>query len=63
MTYNPDFNALDVISSDRQHVWHHLTQHKPFNRPPLVIVRGEGMRVWDATGREHLDAVSGGVGP
>ncbi|MEZ5477174.1 MAG: aminotransferase class III-fold pyridoxal phosphate-dependent enzyme [Thiolinea sp.] len=62
MTYNPDFNALDVISSDRQHVWHHLTQHKPFEQTdPLVIVRGEGMRVWDATGREHLDAVSGGV--
>jgi taurine-pyruvate aminotransferase len=26
-----------------------------------VIVEGRGLRVWDATGREFLDAVSGGV--
>jgi taurine-pyruvate aminotransferase len=28
---------------------------------PRVIVEGRGMRVWDARGKEHLDAVSGGV--
>ncbi|MEZ5537060.1 MAG: aminotransferase class III-fold pyridoxal phosphate-dependent enzyme [Thiolinea sp.] len=65
MTYNPDFSVQDVqdvIDKDRQHVWHHLTQHKPLEQnDPLVIVKGEGMRVWDATGKEHLDAVSGGV--
>lgn len=62
MTYNPDFNVQDVLDSDRKHVWHHLTQHKAYeNADPLVIVKGEGMRVWDATGREHLDAVSGAV--
>ncbi|KRP19501.1 MAG: taurine--pyruvate aminotransferase, partial [Rhodobacter sp. BACL10 MAG-120419-bin15] len=26
-----------------------------------IIVEGKGMRVWDARGKEHLDAVSGGV--
>ena len=52
----------DVIAADRAHVWHHLIQHKPFeSADPRVMVEGRGMRLWDATGKEHLDAVSGGV--
>ncbi len=52
----------DVIEADRKNVWHHLIQHKPFESiDPRVMVEGKGMRVWDATGKEHLDAVSGGV--
>ncbi|MFW2587337.1 aspartate aminotransferase family protein [Sagittula sp. SSi028] len=55
-----DFSA--VINADRAHVWHHLTQHKPLETiDPRVMVEGHGLRLWDATGREHLDAVSGGV--
>ena len=51
-----------VIASDRAHVWHHLTGHKIFETiDPRIIVEGRGMRVWDAKGKEHLDAVSGGV--
>ena len=51
-----------VIAADRAHVWHHLTQHKPYETSdPRVIVEGRGLKVWDATGREYLDAVSGGV--
>ncbi len=52
----------DVVESDRARVWHHLTQHKKFETiDPLVIVKGEGMHVWNAAGRKHLDATSGGV--
>jgi taurine-pyruvate aminotransferase len=52
----------DVIEADRAHVWHHLIQHKPLETTdPRVIVEGKGMKVWDARGKEHLDAVSGGV--
>ena len=52
----------DVIESDRAHVWHHLIQHKSFETTdPRIIVEGRGMRVWDATGKEYLDGVSGGV--
>ena len=59
-TLENDFT--DIIESDRAHVWHHLVQHKKFETTdPLVIVEGKGMRVWSTTGREHLDAVSGGV--
>ncbi|MBP6678388.1 MAG: aminotransferase class III-fold pyridoxal phosphate-dependent enzyme, partial [Paracoccus sp.] len=47
---------------DREHVWHHLSQHKQYETiDPRVYVEGKGMRLWDATGREFLDAVSGGV--
>ncbi|MBI1417559.1 MAG: aminotransferase class III-fold pyridoxal phosphate-dependent enzyme [Limimaricola sp.] len=51
-----------VIEADRAHVWHHLVQHKPFETiDPQIIVEGKGLRVWDITGKEHIDAVSGAV--
>ena len=51
-----------VVDADKAHVWHHLIQHKPFeSQDPRVFVEGRGMRLWDAAGREYLDAVSGGV--
>ncbi|MEM8775993.1 MAG: aminotransferase class III-fold pyridoxal phosphate-dependent enzyme [Pseudomonadota bacterium] len=51
-----------VVDADRAHVWHHLIQHKPFETgEPRIIVEGKGMRVWDQHGKEHIDAVSGGV--
>ena len=57
-----DNDISRVVAADRAHVWHHLTQHKPFETgEPRVIVEGKGMRVWDQAGREFLDAVSGGV--
>ncbi|WP_371037234.1 aspartate aminotransferase family protein [Rhodosalinus sp. FB01] len=55
-----DFSG--IVEADRAHVWHHLVQHKPFETgAPRVIVEGRGMSVWDQHGKEHLDAVSGGV--
>ncbi len=51
-----------VVENDRNHIWHHLSQHKKYETvDPLVIIEGKGMRVWNQAGREHLDAVSGGV--
>ncbi|WP_319529874.1 aminotransferase class III-fold pyridoxal phosphate-dependent enzyme [uncultured Cohaesibacter sp.] len=51
-----------VIEADKKHVWHHMAQHKAFEQmDPRIIVEGKGMTVWDATGREFLDGVSGGV--
>ncbi|GAA6194166.1 aspartate aminotransferase family protein [Phaeobacter gallaeciensis] len=59
------FNENDisrVVEADRAHIWHHLLQHKPLEaNDPRIIVEGKGMRVWDQKGKEHLDAVSGGV--
>ena len=60
-----NFNENDisrVVEADRAHIWHHLSQHKPYETTdPRIIVEGKGMRVWDQNGKEHLDAVSGGV--
>ncbi len=51
-----------IISEDKAHVWHHLSQHKPLeSSDPMVIVEGKGLRVTDINGRQYLDAVSGGV--
>ena len=51
-----------VLEADRAHVWHHLTQHKPFEtQDPRVFVEGRGLKLWDVAGKEYLDAVSGGV--
>lgn len=59
------FNENDishVVAADKAHIWHHLSQHKPYETTdPRIIVEGKGMRVWDQKGKEHLDAVSGGV--
>jgi len=52
----------EVVENDKAHVWHHIVQHKPFETvDPNIIVEGKGMRVWNQAGKEHLDAVSGGV--
>jgi taurine-pyruvate aminotransferase len=62
---NPIHQAIDLDlaqASDQRNVWHHLTDHTPFESvAPPMMVRGEGLRVWDAKGREYLDAVSGGL--
>jgi len=51
-----------AVQADKQSVWHHLTNHKPMEDGlPMVMVEGHGLRVKDATGREYLDAVSGGL--
>jgi taurine-pyruvate aminotransferase len=51
-----------VIEADRAHVWHHISQHKVYETiDPRIIVEGRGLRVWDIKGKEHVDAVSGGV--
>ncbi|NJK79810.1 MAG: aminotransferase class III-fold pyridoxal phosphate-dependent enzyme [Chloroflexaceae bacterium] len=42
--------------------WLHFCQMGNFvstNARPLVLVRGEGSRLWDHEGREYLDALSG----
>ncbi len=52
----------DVVAHDSAHVWHHMFQHKALEtKDPRIIVEGKGMRVWDQHGKEHIDAVSGGV--
>ena len=42
---------------DHQFVWHPFTQMREWlQREPTVIVAGKGAVLWDAKGREYLDA-------
>ena len=63
MTQHPPFEQSDLaVHADQKNVWHHLSNHKPFEDvPPMMIVEGKGVRVKDAKGNEYLDAVSGGL--
>ena len=55
-------DAAQLIADDKKYVWHHLTQHKVFEKSdPTIFVEGKGMRIKDIHGKEYLDAVSGGV--
>lgn len=58
MKRDPNF----LVGTDKKHLWHHLTQHKVFQKQdPMVVVEGKGCVIKDQNGREYLDAVSGGV--
>ena len=54
--------AEELVKLDREHVWHHIMQHKVFQtQDPMVVVEARGCVLKDIRGREFLDAVSGGV--
>ena len=42
-----------AMAKDARHVF------QTYGRQPIVIVRGQGARVWDADGREYVDCVAG----
>jgi putrescine aminotransferase len=45
---------------DRRHSLHPWTNFGPFEKEgALVIARGQGCHLWDAEGRQYLDAVGG----
>jgi adenosylmethionine-8-amino-7-oxononanoate aminotransferase len=41
-----------------EHLWLHFTRHGPDFRPP-IIVRGEGVTIYDDRGKSYLDGLSG----
>ncbi|GFN21890.1 acetylornithine transaminase [Thermanaeromonas sp. C210] len=46
-------NNAEIMALGQQYVMH------TYSRYPVALVRGEGVRVWDADGREYLDFVGG----
>lgn len=46
-------NKEEVVELDKKYVMH------TYSRIPLVIDRGEGVRVWGKDGKEYLDFISG----
>ncbi|MDE2120742.1 MAG: aminotransferase class III-fold pyridoxal phosphate-dependent enzyme [Betaproteobacteria bacterium] len=49
-----------LLAGDVAHHLHPFTDPEDLRRrPPRMIVRGDGVRIWDAEGHEILDAMSG----
>ena len=46
-------DAQAVMKMDAEHVM------RTYGRQPVVFVRGKGVRLWDADGREYLDFLAG----
>ncbi len=54
-----DFDKTRYEAMDRQSIWHPYTKHSVIESGPLpIITRGEGVYLYDATGRKYLDAIS-----
>jgi predicted acetylornithine/succinylornithine family transaminase len=47
-------------SKDQVIATYHESVQTTYGRTPLVFVRGEGVHLWDADGKQYLDWVSGG---
>lgn len=53
--------GTDMQQAARDHLWMHFTRHSVYEQGGHVptIVRGEGHKIWDDTGREYIDALAG----
>ena len=53
MTYN------ELVEQDLCYIWHPCSQMKDYESlPPIVVERGEGVRLFDKNGKEYIDIVS-----
>ncbi len=48
---------MNLSERDQRSIWHPYTQHKTA-APPVPIVKGEGALLWDADGKEYIDAIA-----
>jgi 4-aminobutyrate---pyruvate transaminase len=56
----PDRAVVDLDRADLAHMLHPNTNLAAFHKGgPLVLVRGQGVRVWDNHGRSYLEAMAG----
>jgi adenosylmethionine-8-amino-7-oxononanoate aminotransferase len=58
---NPKAYDNDKLSAAaREHLWMHFTRMSSYADAPVpTIVRGEGARIFDSTGRSYLDGLAG----
>ena len=56
-----DDDVADYISRGLEHLWVHTQQQADLEKEDglKVIVRGEGIHLWDIKGRKFIDAMSG----
>ncbi|MEA5019068.1 MAG: adenosylmethionine--8-amino-7-oxononanoate transaminase [Gordonibacter sp.] len=52
-------NQTSWQTRDLAHIWHPCSQMKDYEDfPPIIIDRGEGVRLFDLDGKEYLDIIS-----
>ncbi len=55
-----DLSNETLQESARRHLWMHFTRLSSYSASEVpVIVRGEGVHVWDQHGKQYLDGLSG----
>ncbi|MBT3266973.1 aminotransferase class III-fold pyridoxal phosphate-dependent enzyme [Candidatus Poribacteria bacterium] len=60
MAPNERATTSQVVSMDREHVWHPMTQHTTLQRRDIGVMReAKGAMITDGDGREYLDAYAG----
>lgn len=51
---------LDLVALDKKYLVHPLTHPRDLEKhPPKIIVRGQGVKMWDIHGKEYIDGFSG----
>ena len=61
MTTARTARGTDLQQAARDHLWMHFTRHSVYEEGGHIptIVRGEGHKIWDDTGREYIDGLAG----
>jgi adenosylmethionine---8-amino-7-oxononanoate aminotransferase len=50
---------VDLVSADRDHLWHPFTQQRGWEQEqPLIVERAEGTDLIDTQGRRYIDGIS-----
>jgi len=57
----PDhYDAAALSASAHEHLWMHFTRVSSYAASPVpTIVKGDGVRIWDANGKPYLDGLAG----
>jgi len=50
--------SADLSAKADRHLWGHFARHGKGITPP-IITRGEGVYIWDSTGKRYVDGLSG----
>ncbi len=60
MIESDDARANHLREAAKRHLWMHFTRMSTFDEEELpIMVRGEGVYVWDSRGKRYLDGLSG----
>ncbi|WP_321417113.1 aminotransferase class III-fold pyridoxal phosphate-dependent enzyme [uncultured Desulfobacter sp.] len=57
-----EYDVETMVEHDKNSLWHHLKSHTMFQeKEQMIVVGGQGLKIYDIRGNEYLDATSGGV--